>query len=121
MNGAYAGERAGSTRRRLLRVWGRALAACALYFLVALTVQHLIRGTGPQQERPQREEAPEFIMPNGERRRAVVVVRPDARVAADRRGDRALLWWCGILAAVTLAGATAQTIRIRADERRGAG
>jgi hypothetical protein len=45
-------------------------------------------------------------------------MRPDARVAADRRDDRALLWWCGILAAVTLAGATAQTIRIRAETRR---
>jgi len=59
-------------------------------------------------------------MPNGERRRAVVFTRPDAPRATNRRGDRALLWWCAILAAVTLAGATAQTIRIRADERRGA-
>ena len=105
-------------RRRLLRIWGRALAACTLYFLVALTVPRLIRGTGAQRERPPREETAEFIMPNGERRRAVVVMRPDAPVAADRRGDRALLWWCGILAAATLAGATAQTIRIRADATR---
>jgi hypothetical protein len=78
-------------RRRLLRVWGRALAACTLYFLVALTVPRLIRGTGPQRERPAREEAPEFIMPNGERRRAAVVTRPGSPAAADRRGDRALL------------------------------
>jgi hypothetical protein len=107
------------TQRRLRRVWGRALAACALYFLVALTVPPLIR-SGVQRERPRREEAPEFIMPSGERRRAVVVTRPDAFPVADRSGERALLWWCAILAAVTLAGATTQTIRIRADARRAA-
>lgn len=108
------------THRRLRRVWGRALAACALYFLVALTIPSLIRGVGPQRERPRRDEAPEFIMPNGERRRAVVVARPDTPRSADRRGDRALLWWCAILAVVTLAGAASQTLRIRADARRGA-
>ena len=59
-------------------------------------------------------------MPNGERRRAVVVTRPDALPVTDRRGERALLWWCAILTAVTLAGATTQTIRIRADARRAA-
>ena len=106
--------------RRLRRVWGRALAACALYLLVALTVPPLIRGVGPQRERPRREEAPEFIMPNGERLRAVVIARPEAPRTTDRRGDRALLWWCALLAAVTLAGATSQTLRIRADARRGA-
>lgn len=106
-------------RRRLRRVWGRALAACALYLLVALTLPRLIGGVGAQRERPRREEAPEFIMPNGERRRAVVVMRPDDPRSADRRGDRALLWWCAILAAVTLGGATAQTIRIGAEAKRG--
>jgi hypothetical protein len=89
-----------------------------LYLLVALTVPRISRGTDPQRERPAREEAPEFIMPNGERRRAVVVMRPNAPAAADRRGEQALLWWCGILAAATVAGASAQTFRIRADAKR---
>lgn len=96
----------------------RALAACALYLLVALALPRMIRGVGAQRERPSSEEAPEFIMPNGERRRAVVFTRPDAARATHPRGDRALLWWCAILTAVTLAGATAQTIRIRAEARR---
>ena len=110
-----------STHRRLRRVWVRALAACALYLLAALVLPRLLRGVGPQGEPPRREEAPEYIMPNGERRRAVVVTRPDApQPTADRSGDRALLWWSAILAAVTLAGATAQTMRIRADARRAA-
>jgi hypothetical protein len=108
------------TQRRLRRVWGRAIVACALYLLVALAVPRLIRGGGPQRARPSSDEAPEFIMPNGERRRAVVFTRPDTTRTTDRRGDRALLWWCTILATVTLAGAVTQTIRIRAEERRAA-
>ena len=57
-------------------------------------------------------------MPNGERRRAVVFAPAEARARPDRRGDRALLWWSGILAAVTLAGAVSQTVRIRAEAGR---
>ena len=78
-----------------------------------------MRGFGPERA-PRRTEAPEYVMPSGERVRAAVVTRPDALRAADRRGERALRWWCGILAAVTLAGATAQTLRIRAETPRGA-
>ena len=107
------------TQRRLRRVWGRALAACALYFLVALILPPLIRG-GARREPVRREEPLEYVMPNGERRRAVVVATPRAPRAPDRRGDRALLWWCAVLAVATLAGATTQTIRIRADARRAA-
>lgn len=124
MNSSGAGLRSAAqvqtTHRRIRRVCGRALAACALYALVALAIPRLIRGVGVQRERPRREEAPEYVMPNGERRRAVVITRPDAPRPTDARGDGALLWWCAILAAATLAGAAAQTMRIRADASRGA-
>jgi len=105
-----------ATQRRLRRVWGRALAACALYLLIAL-VPWLMRGTGSRRAAPRREEAPEYVMPNGERRRAVVLTPAEENAPVDRRGDRALLWWIGILAAATLAGAVAQTVRIRADAK----
>ena len=108
-----------STRARLRRVWGRALAACALYLVVALAVPRLIRGSGPTADTVRREEAPEYVLPSGERRRAVVFAPAAGRTRVDRRGERAILWWCGILAAVTLAGAVSQTIRIRAEAKRG--
>ena len=112
-------ERISVTAARLRRVWGRAIAACALYLLVALALPPLLRQKGSHRERPRSEDAPEYVMPNGERRRAVVFTRTEPPPAVDRRGERALLWWCGILAAVTLGGAAAQTMRIRADARRG--
>ena len=60
-------------------------------------------------------------MPNGERRRAVVFAPAERSPPASRRGEQAILWWCGVLAAVTLAGAVSQTLRIRADAKRGIG
>ena len=69
-------------------------------------------------ERVQRESAPVFVMPNGERRRAVAVARADPAPVYDSRGDRALWWWCGILAAVVVAGAVAQSavVQLGGDE-----
>ena len=109
------------TQQRLRRVWVRAIAACALYLLVAIALPRLMRGSGAQRDRPRPEDAPEYVMPSGERRRAVVFTRAEPQRVADGRGERALQWWCGILAAVTLGGAIAQTMRIRGDARRGAG
>ena len=106
-------------RRRLRRVWARALAACSLYLLLALAVPPLIRRAGPPHDQ-RRAEGPEYVLPSGERVRAAVVTRPDALRAEDRRGERALRWWCGLLAVVTLAGATARTISLRAEAARGA-
>jgi len=63
-------------------------------------------------DRIEREPPPVYVMPNGERRRAVAVVRADPSPSSDSRHDRALYWWCGALAAVTIAGATAQSIRL---------
>ena len=103
-----------TAQRRLRRVWGRTLAACVLYALIGLGVPLLMRSSGSRAS-ARREEAPEYVMPNGERRRAVVFEPAARRAPVDRRGERALLWWSGILAAATIAGAVAQTIRIRAD------
>ena len=112
---ATDGERARWTARRLRRVWRRALLACALYLGVALVLPRLVRGARPGRERPRRQEAPVYVTPSGERRRAAVFVPADAAPADDHRGDRALLWWSGLLSVVTLAGAAAQTRRIRAE------
>jgi hypothetical protein len=104
------------SRRRLRRIWWRAGVACALYLAAALALPRVQRALDPQHERrasvQSREQAPVYVMPNGERRRTVVVTRPDPSPVGDSRGNRALLWWCGILAIVTIAGAVAQTIRV---------
>ena len=106
---------------QLRRIWWRAAIACGLYLLMALALPRIQRALDPQSARraraqsadhTEREAAPVYVMPNGERRRAVAVVRADPRPSSDSRHDRALYWWCGALAAVTIAGATAQTIRL---------
>lgn len=102
-------------RRRLRRVWGRALVACAVYVGVALAVPRMVRAVRTPRDRPEREAAPEYVTPSGERRRAVVFTRADPEPVPDHRGDGAVLWWSGVLCAVTLAGAAAQTRRIRAE------
>jgi len=107
--------------RRLRRIWSRAAIACAIFLAAALVLPRVQRTLDPNRDRrarPQtaqraaREEAPVYVMPNGERRRAAVVMRPDPAPASDSRGDNALFWWCGILAAVTIAGAVAQTLQV---------
>ncbi|MFL5620251.1 MAG: hypothetical protein ACJ79A_17875 [Gemmatimonadaceae bacterium] len=101
--------------RRVWRIWWRAGIVCGLYFLIAVASPHIWSALDPQSERraiarsverAQRETAPVFVMPNGERRRAVAVARADPAPSAF------LFWWCGILAAVTIAGAAAQTVRL---------
>jgi len=108
-------------QRQIRRIWARAGFSCALYLLLAMAFPRIHRALDPQSERravarsverTQREAAPVYVMPNGERRRAVAVVRADPSPSSDSRHDRALYWWCGTLAAVTIAGATAQTIRL---------
>ena len=104
--------------RRIARVWARALVACALFLGVALTVQRFFLDPGPRPIVVRPDDAPEYVMPNGERRRAVVVAPPGARAPARRGGDPALLWWSIILCAVTLGGAVSRTLRIRAEAKR---
>jgi hypothetical protein len=41
------------------------------------------------------------------------VTRGDPATIDDARGDRALWWWCGILAAVVVAGAVAQSVSVK--------
>lgn len=111
-----------SRRRRLRRIWTRTLVACTLYLGLALGVPRLVRGVRSWRQ-PERPEAPVYVTPSGERRRAVVVMRGGPEPVEDRRGDVAVLWWSGVLCAVTLAGAVAQTLRVRSEtageERRG--
>ena len=106
---------------QLRRIWWRAAIACGLYLLTALALPRIQRALDPQRarrasaqsvDRIEREPPPVYVMPNGERRRAVAVVRADPSPSSDSRHDRALYWWCGALAAVTIAGAAAQTIRL---------
>lgn len=101
-------------QRRLRRIWGRALVACTLYLGLALAVPRIVRGVRAW-GRPERPEAPVYVTPSGERRRAAVVIRAEPRPVEDGRGDVAVLWWSGVLCAVTLAGALAQTLRVRSE------
>jgi len=105
-------------QRQLRRIWARAGFSCALYLLLALAFPRIHRALDPQSERrtisqaverTQREAAPVYVMPNGERRRAVAVTVADS---TDTFGDRALYIWCGALALVTIAGAAVRTIRL---------
>jgi hypothetical protein len=80
----------------------------------ALALPRVQRALDPQRERRvEHERGPVFVMPNGERRRAVAVTHADPALIRDARGDRALWWWCGILAAVIIAGAVAQSVGAR--------
>jgi hypothetical protein len=101
-------------RQRLRRIWGRTLVACTLYLGLALAVPRIVRGVRAWRQ-PEPPEAPVYVTPSGERRRAVVVMRAEREPAEDRRGDAAVLWWSGVLCAVTLGGAVAQTLRIRSE------
>jgi hypothetical protein len=107
--------------RQLRRIWRRAGLACTALLIAALALPRVQRALDPQSERramaqrlerTQRETAPVFVMPNGERRRVVAVTRADPTPVPDGRSDRALRWWCGILALVTVAGAAAQSARV---------
>ena len=106
--------------RQLRRIWLRAGIACAFFLAAALILPRIQRALDPNREpratagstqRSAREQAPVYVMPNGERRRVVAVVPAAPRSNGDSRGNSALYWWCGILAAVTIAGAVAQTMR----------
>jgi hypothetical protein len=107
--------------RKLRRIWSRAGIACAIILVAALMLPRIQRTLDPNRDRramaqtaprAAREEAPIYVMPNGERRRAAVVTRPDPAPLSGSPGNSALFWWCGILAAVTIAGAVAQTFRV---------
>jgi hypothetical protein len=106
--------------RQLRRIWSRAGIACACFLAAALVLPLIQRALGPDRERrasavssrrAAREEAPVYVMPNGERRRVVAVVPAEPDAVGGSRGNRALYWWCGLLAAVTIAGAAMQTMR----------
>ena len=105
---------------KLRRIWTRAGIVCGVLLLAALALPRIQRTLDPNRERraiaqsierSAREQAPVYVMPNGERRRAVAVARPDPTPVDVTRRNSALFWWCGILAAVTIAGATAQTLQ----------
>ena len=106
-------------RRQLRRIWLRAGIACTGFLAAALLLPRIGSALDPDRERRATatsraraaREAPVYVMPNGERRRVAVVIPADSYAKNDSRGNRALYWWCGILAAVTVAGATAQTVR----------
>jgi hypothetical protein len=106
--------------RQLRRIWLRAGITCGFYLAAALGLPRIQRALDPQRERraiaqsierTAREQAPVYVMPNGERRRAVAVARADPTPVDDSASNGALYWWCGILAAVTVAGAAARTMR----------
>ena len=106
--------------RQLRRIWARAGIACACFVAAALVLPLIQRALDPDGERraraasgrsATREEAPVYVMPNGERRRVVAVVPAEPDANGGSRGNRALYWWCGILAAATVAGAAMQTMR----------
>ena len=107
------------------RIWSRAGIACGFYLAAAVTLPRIQRSLDPGRERraiaqsierTAREQAPVYVMPNGERRRVVAVARADPSPVEDSPGQSALYWWCGILAAVTIAGAAAQTVRAYATD-----
>jgi hypothetical protein len=106
--------------RRLRRIWMRAGIACACFLAAALVLPRIHdaldpdrarRATARSRARSAREQVPVYVTPSGERRRAVAVVPAEPYADGGSGGNRALYWWCGILAAVTVAGATTQTIR----------
>ena len=106
--------------RQLRRIWTRAGISCGILLVAAVTLPRVQRALDPDRERraiaqsierTAREQAPVYVMPNGERRRAVAVARADPTPVDDSPTNSALFWWCGILAAVTIAGAAAQTVR----------
>ena len=108
-----------SLQPQLRRIWWRTGMACGLYLLTALGLPRLQRALDPQGprraaaqalERAQRDSAPVYVMPNGERLRTVAVMRADPTPVTDSSHDRALYLWCGALAVATIAGATARTI-----------
>jgi len=114
-----------SRTRRLQRIWRRAGISCLALLTLALVLPRVQRALDPQAERraiaqsierTARERAPVFVLPNGERRRAVAVARADPTPVDDARSDRALWWWCGILAAVIITGAVAQSVAVRLGE-----
>ena len=105
---------------KLRRIWTRAGIVCAILLLAALALPRIRSALDPNRdrramaqsiERSAREQAPVYVMPNGERRRAVAVARPDPTPVDDAASNSALFWWCGILAAVTIAGAASQTLQ----------
>jgi hypothetical protein len=100
-------------RRRLRRIWRRAGIACLVLLAAALVLPRVQRALDPQRARTHLERAPVYVMPNGERRPAITVTRADSTPIAASRGDRALWWWCGILAAVVVAGAVAQSVSVK--------
>jgi hypothetical protein len=105
--------------RQLRRIWTRTESCAGILFALALILPRIQSALDPQEERraiarsverASREQAPVYVMPNGERRRAVAVARAEPDLV-DWPANRALFWWCGILAAVNIASAAAQTIR----------
>ena len=106
--------------RQLRRIWLRTAIVCGILFALALILPRVQRALDPDRERraiaaarerAAREQPPVYVMPNGERRRVAAVVPAEPYANDEPRGNRALYWWCGILAAVTVAGAAAQTVR----------
>jgi hypothetical protein len=103
--------------RQLRRIWSRAGIACACFLAAALVLPRVQGALDPQRDRradatsSARDQVPVYVMPDGERRRAVMVVPAEPSTTGGRRGNGALYWWCGILAAATVAGAVAQTMR----------
>ena len=70
-------------RRRLRRIWRRAASACVVLLAAAVALPRVQRAMDPT---PLHESG---------------------------RGNRALWWWCGILAAAVVAGAVAQTASVK--------
>jgi hypothetical protein len=103
--------------RQLRRIWSRAGIACACFLAAALVLPRVQSALDPQRDRragaapSARDQVPVYVMPDGERRRAVMVVPAEPSTKDGLRGNGALYWWCGILAAATVAGAVAQTMR----------
>jgi len=109
--------------RKLRRIWTRAAIFCGILLAAALILPRIQRALDPNRgrrasaqsaQRAARQQAPIYVMPSGERRRAAVVTRPDPIPVTDSPGNNALFWWCGILAAATIAGAVARTLRVYA-------
>ena len=105
---------------KLRRIWTRAGIVCGFLLVAALALPRIPRALDRNRdrraiaqsiERSARAQAPVYVMPNGERRRAVAVARADPTPVDGSTGNSALFWWCGILAVVTIAGAAAQTLQ----------
>jgi hypothetical protein len=103
--------------RQLRRIWTRAGIASACFLAAALVLPQVQRALDPQRDRRAgatpgaRDQVPVYVTPDGERHRAVMVVPAEPSTNGRRSGNGALYWWCGILAAATVAGAVAQTMR----------